>query len=106
MFAINQIKEAHSKVKSGADFPKYIQDLFQLGILKYRTYVSDGHSEFAGTDNYILTSDAKYDSLLIAEESSQEQLQQYLRNISSGNQIIWLSVSKQPKPELKNGQLI
>ena len=27
MFTENQIKETHSKVKSGADFPAYIQDL-------------------------------------------------------------------------------
>lgn len=27
MFTITQIENAHSKVKSGADFPKYIQDL-------------------------------------------------------------------------------
>ena len=30
MFTIAQIKEAHDKVKSGADFPKYIQDLINL----------------------------------------------------------------------------
>jgi hypothetical protein len=27
MFTIDQVKEAHSKVKSGADFPKYIKAL-------------------------------------------------------------------------------
>lgn len=32
MFTIEQIKEAHSKVKSGADFPNYIQDLIILGV--------------------------------------------------------------------------
>jgi hypothetical protein len=30
MFTIEQIDQAHSKVKSGADFPKYIQDLKNL----------------------------------------------------------------------------
>ncbi len=27
MFTVEQIKTAHSKVKSGADFPAYIQDI-------------------------------------------------------------------------------
>lgn len=32
MFTIQQIKDAHSKVKSGADFPAYIQDIKKLGV--------------------------------------------------------------------------
>jgi hypothetical protein len=35
MFTITQIKEAHSKVKSGADFPAYIQGL----ISNWRSFV-------------------------------------------------------------------
>jgi uncharacterized protein YbcV (DUF1398 family) len=31
MFTLEQIKQAHSKVKSGADFPKYIQEIKILG---------------------------------------------------------------------------
>jgi hypothetical protein len=27
MFTLQEIKDAHSKVKSGADFPKYVHDL-------------------------------------------------------------------------------
>ena len=34
MFTIQQIKEAHSKVKSGSDFPKYVQDIIALGVLR------------------------------------------------------------------------
>jgi uncharacterized protein YbcV (DUF1398 family) len=42
MFTIEQIKIAHTKVRSGADFPNYIQDLINLGITSYETYVADG----------------------------------------------------------------
>ena len=38
MFTIAQIKEAHSRVKSGADFPTYIQDLIELGVKGYDTF--------------------------------------------------------------------
>lgn len=34
MFTLDQIKAAHNKVKSGADFPAYIQDL----ILRLETF--------------------------------------------------------------------
>ena len=33
MFTVEQIKAAHSKVKSGADFPAYIQEIKALGLL-------------------------------------------------------------------------
>lgn len=78
MFTLNQIKDAHAKVKSGADFPKYIQTLAQSGILSYTTYVSDGHTEFIGTNNS-LTSEAKYTLLSIAEESQMNEFQTYLK---------------------------
>jgi hypothetical protein len=44
MFTIEQIKAAHSKVKSGTDFPAYVQELIALGVTGYETYVADGHT--------------------------------------------------------------
>ena len=41
MFTLEQIKSAHSKVKSGADFPNYVQDIIKLGVIFYETHVSD-----------------------------------------------------------------
>ena len=52
IFELKEIKEAQSKVKSGADFPNYIQELIKLGVKKYETYVHDGHSLYFGEDNY------------------------------------------------------
>lgn len=72
MFTIEQIKEAHSKVKSGADFPKYIQDLIQLGVIFYETYVADGHTDYFGKDEYKTSSAEKYSTLSIAENSNVE----------------------------------
>ncbi|MBK6984682.1 MAG: DUF1398 family protein [Bacteroidetes bacterium] len=72
MFTIDQIKAAHSKVKSGADFPKYIQDLIGLGVEAYSTYVIDGHAEYFGKNGYQIKSDAKYADLNIAEKSDSQ----------------------------------
>ena len=44
MFSLEQIKAAHSKMKSGADFPSYINEIKQLGVIGYATFVSDGHT--------------------------------------------------------------
>lgn len=52
MFTISHIKAAHAKVKSGADFPAYIQDLIALGVTSYTTFLHDGHTEYNGTNGY------------------------------------------------------
>lgn len=66
MFTVEQIKAAHSKVKSGADFPAYIRDIQKLGVTYYETFVTDGHTDYYGENQYKKTSGAKYDALEIA----------------------------------------
>jgi uncharacterized protein YbcV (DUF1398 family) len=75
MFTIDQIKTAHSKVKSGADFPQYIQDLIQLGVTGYETYVHDGHTVYCGTDKYTIASSAKYKTLKVEKRANKNQFQ-------------------------------
>lgn len=78
MFTIAQIKEAHSRVKSGADFPQYIQDLIQLGVQGYDTFVNDGHVEYFGADNFRATATDIYDSISIAPLANKERFIEYL----------------------------
>jgi uncharacterized protein YbcV (DUF1398 family) len=73
MFTVEQIKAAHSKVKSGADFPAYIQDLKKLGVKYYETYVRDGHIDYHGGNNHIVTVSAKYDPLSISDFTKVEK---------------------------------
>ena len=73
MFTVEQIKAAHSKVKSGADFPSYIQDIKKLGVTYYETFVADGHTDFFGGTDFKTSLTAKYDVLEIAKTSNVEQ---------------------------------
>ncbi|UPQ78111.1 DUF1398 domain-containing protein [Flavobacterium azooxidireducens] len=84
MFTIEQIKSAHSKVKSGADFPSYIQDLKQLVVISYDAYVSDGHTDYFGANNFKITSPAKYESLAIANETDENQFKADLKAHQQG----------------------
>ncbi|WP_366526326.1 DUF1398 family protein [Flavobacterium sp.] len=70
MFTLEQIKTAHAKVKSGADFPNYIQDLIGLGVVFYETYVSDGHTTYYGTNDYQISAAPVYETLIIAPETN------------------------------------
>ena len=84
MFTLEQIKAAHSKVKSGADFPNYVQDLIKLGVTFYETYVSDGHTDYLGTNDYKTSSAPKYSQLIIAEQSDVEQFRLDLKAHQQG----------------------
>lgn len=84
MFTIQQIKEAHSKVKSGADFPNYVQKLIEFGVESYETFVSDGHTVYYGSDGYPTRSDAKYPPLGIASLSNKTKFQKDLKEHQQG----------------------
>jgi uncharacterized protein YbcV (DUF1398 family) len=72
MFTIEQIKQVHSKVKSGADFPAYIHELKQLGVTFYVTSVADGHTDYFGEENYKTSSPAKYTRMTIEDDCKPE----------------------------------
>jgi uncharacterized protein YbcV (DUF1398 family) len=84
MFTINQVKEAHSKVKSGADFPNYVQDIIKLGVNSYETFVTDGHTRYQGNNHFSIQTDAKYPVLHIADQSDKLQFQQDLKAHQQG----------------------
>ena len=84
IFELNEIKKSHLNVKSGADFPNYVQDLIKLGVRKYDTYVSDGHCVFFGNNDYRVRSEPKYDKLNIANISDKERFNHHLRSHQRG----------------------
>lgn len=73
MFTVEQIKTAHSKVKSGADFPAYIKEIKALGVTHYVAYVADGHIDYHGANQHIAKVPAKYETLQIAETSQNDK---------------------------------
>ncbi len=73
MFTLEQIQAAHSKVKSGADFPAYIKEIKQLGVTYYETFVSDGHTVYFGLNDFETAASPKYDALHIADTAQPEK---------------------------------
>mgnify|MGYP000993594209 CR=1 FL=1 len=84
MFTLDQINEAHSKVRSGADFPQYIKDLLSLGVLKYSICVCDGHAEYIGKEDYSIHSKAEYPILHIASEIDSGNFKYHLKAHQQG----------------------
>ena len=78
MFTVEEIKTAHSKVKSGADFPSYIKEIKALVVTHYEAYVSDGHIDYHGANNYTANVPAKYGSLVVSNTSKGEEFKEAL----------------------------
>ncbi|MFV0541692.1 MAG: DUF1398 domain-containing protein [Aestuariibaculum sp.] len=84
MFTVAQIEAAHEQVKSGADFPKYIQDIKQLGVKAFETWVFDSHTEYFGTDGFKTASNGKYQDLKIADTLNTDAFKNYLKMHQQG----------------------
>ncbi|OYX27936.1 MAG: phage envelope protein [Flavobacteriales bacterium 32-35-8] len=84
MFTVEQIKAAHSKVTSGADFPVYIKDIKALGVTHYEAYVTDGHIDYHGANNHTAKVPAKYEPLVIAETANEAQFKSDLKAHQQG----------------------
>ncbi len=84
MFTVEQIEQAHKKVQSGADFPKYIQEIKEFGVKGFETWVKDSHTEYFGDNNFSTQSNAKYDELVISDFSSKEIFISQLKSHQQG----------------------
>lgn len=73
MFTVEQLKAAHSKVKSGADFPSYIREIKSFGVTHYEAFVTDGRIDYHGANATIAKVPAKYDPLVIADHANVEE---------------------------------
>lgn len=78
MFTIEQIDNAFEKVKSGVDFPQFVQDLKEIGVTHYDTFVSDGRTKYYGIKDFTLDRESKYSKLEINNISSVEKLKHAL----------------------------
>lgn len=84
MFTVDQIAAIHSKVKSGADFPQYVQELKAIGLNHYDAFVEDGHTEYHGTNGQTLPSPAKYEKLCVAETANKNYFEERLKLHQNG----------------------
>ncbi|NDV44604.1 DUF1398 domain-containing protein [Flagellimonas sediminis] len=94
MFTTDQIHEAFSKVKSGADFPQFVQDLKEIGVTHYDNFVSDGRTKYYGSNDFMLEGNPKYPEMKVNETSSSDSLK-YAISIHQKGQTDYPTFCKQ-----------
>ena len=84
MFTQQQILNALSRVKTGADYPRLVQELKLLGIVKYDHFVVDGSNIYFGADNYRVLIEHDQGPISVSKDSSSDKLKEALRIHQAG----------------------
>jgi len=71
--------------------PEYLSALNSIGVYKYDSFISDGHSEYFGKDNQKVISDPVHKK--IVNTSNREGLLKHL-NLHNQGQIDYLEMSR------------
>jgi uncharacterized protein YbcV (DUF1398 family) len=84
MFTIEQIKVAHDKMKSGADFPKYIAEIKEIGVVALEMWVKDRRTVFFGLNNFQTKSKTAHETLALATVTDKDKFVHYLKKHQKG----------------------
>ncbi|QQL50120.1 DUF1398 domain-containing protein [Mucilaginibacter ginkgonis] len=94
MFTLEELKAAHARVKTGADFPNYIQEIKKLGLATYEFIVSDGSTNYYSQGGYCIKGEAIYPALRIAKASSIQDVEHAI-SIHQQGQTDFMTFCKQ-----------
>ena len=78
MFTVEQLKRAHSKMKSAEDFSNYIDEIKEIGVVQFVTWVLDGHTVYYGLNNFQTSSKSQYEALTIISNVNKNKFTHYL----------------------------
>jgi uncharacterized protein YbcV (DUF1398 family) len=85
VFTIEQIDALHARLGSAETLADHVRELAAIGVARYDSYVSDGHSEFVGHDADRVVSSAVHDELTVAESSDREAFLDHLKRHERGD---------------------
>ena len=74
-----QIDDIHARLGNADSLADYLRALATIGVVRFDSYVADGHSEFFDADGERVASSAHHDVLAIAESSDRDALLESLR---------------------------
>ena len=79
-----QIEELHDRLGRADSLADYLRGLAVIGVVRFDSYVADGHSEFRGADGQRVESEAHHEVLEVAEVSDRRAFLEHLRRHSDG----------------------
>lgn len=93
MFTIEQINDLHARLGEAQTLVEYVRALKAIGVEKYDSYLTDGHSEYFGKRGHKVISAPAHDKLSIAEKSIRENFLKHLKLHEQGK-TTYIEMSK------------
>ena len=84
MFTWAEIDELHARLGRAESLAEYFRGLAAIGVVRFESFVTDGHSEFFGRDGQRVVSPPHHDVLAVAEVSDRDAFLEHLRRHSDG----------------------
>src|SRR6478735_11938666 len=83
MFTLDQIQEIHERLGKRSLITQYLKALHAIGVEKYDSFISDGHSEYFGKESQKVISPPSHAELSISKTC---QLEGLLKHLSLHNE--------------------
>ena len=93
MFTLEQINNIHDRLGEAETLPQYLEALKNIGVDKYDSFITDGHSEYFGKGGHKIVSPPVHEKLSIAETSNRESFLKHL-NLHNQGKTNYLEMSK------------
>jgi uncharacterized protein YbcV (DUF1398 family) len=79
MFTIEQINEIHDRFGTMEHFADYVRALKAIGVERYDSYLSDGHSEYFAEDGRSVVSSPAHETLPVTDFGDRDRVLEHLR---------------------------
>ena len=93
MFTLEQIEALHERLGNAETLSEYVRSLAALGVARYDSFVSDGHSDYMGGAARRVTSNAAHEKLTVTERGDRDAFLGHLRRHEQG-ETSYLATSK------------
>ena len=93
MFTLEQINDIHDRLGNAETLFQYLEALKNIGVDKYDSFITDGHSEYFGSGSHKVVSPPVHEKLSIAETSDRESFLQHL-DLHNQGKTNYLEMSK------------
>lgn len=78
MFTLSQINDIHDRFGKQTTLLDYLHALHAIGVVKYDSFLTDGHSEYYGKDNHKVVFPPVHETLSISGSTNRDAFLNHL----------------------------
>jgi uncharacterized protein YbcV (DUF1398 family) len=79
VLTLAQIDDVHARFGRAETLADYLRGLAALGVVRFESFLVDGHSEYFGADGHRVVSPPHHEVLTVAETSEEALFREHLR---------------------------